>query len=148
MVGVYNGFSGTERMKAYRFLMAEVSEGRRSLPTRCDSCLAENCLIQPHSEDYSIPYGANVGRWGLCYRCHMILHCRFSNPHAWVNYCSVLKSGRRFDPFQKQSWGQFVAQHLGARCTAPIVVVDLSSPLPGFSRLLTEGLAVAAREPL
>lgn len=129
----YNGFTPSQRMKAYRWLMAEYEAGRRQQPTRCDACEQTEGLIQPHSEDYSAPFGEHIGRYGLCYRCHMILHCRFSAPTAWQTYVAVLSSGKRFPAMYSKLWGAFTRDHLGQR---RIVTIDVGHPLPGFGAIL------------
>ena len=136
MPGIYNGFTGSQRMKAYRWLMAEYSAGRRHKPVRCDACLQERGVIEPHSEDYSAPYGDNIGRWGLCYRCHMALHCRFRNAESFDFYCRTLAAGDRFEPIMTRNFPQFVRQHTKT-CTAPVEPVG--QELPGFALLLAEG---------
>lgn len=142
----YNGFTPRQRMKAYRWLMAEYAAGRRHQPTRCDACEQTEGLIQPHSEDYSEPFGDNVGRWGLCYRCHMMIHCRFSAPTSFANYVANLAAGRRFPPIHGQQWGTFSRDHLGHSLWIEAQPTT-SRSLPGFDALLREGAAVLLRSP-
>lgn len=52
----------------------------------------------PHSEDYSEPFGDNIGEFGLCYLCHMMIHCRFYNRLAWAAYRDTIRSGKVFPP--------------------------------------------------
>lgn len=133
----YNGFTPGQRMKAFRWLLAKYAAGRRTPPTMCDACLTDEGLIQPHSEDYSEPFGDHIGRYGLCYRCHMILHNRFSAPTAFEEYAEALAAGRRYPPIYDQNWGIFCRDHRGRRRIQATIAVGY--PLPGFDALLAEG---------
>lgn len=141
MPGVYNGFTGSQRMKAYRWLMAEYEAGRRVKPVRCDVCLHTAGVIEPHSEDYSPPYGDNIGRYGLCYRCHMMLHCRFRQPDAFAFYCRTLAEGDRF-PAMKSRHFPTVIRDMSTLEKLPIE--HTGQELPGFAALLIEGNQVKA----
>lgn len=57
-----------------------------------------------HSEDYSSPYGPHIGQFGLCYVCHMMIHCRFSAPEAWHRYCDLVAEGNQFGPLLKANF--------------------------------------------
>jgi len=137
----YNGFTAAQRMKALRWSRAEEAAGRRTgAGDRCDVCLQERGHLERHSEDYSEPFGDHIGRWTLCYRCHMILHCRFRNPDAFRHYCEVLKAGNRFELLYNRNFPAFLSQHAKI-CKAPIEAVGLV--LPGFALLLEEGQRAA-----
>lgn len=101
----YNGFPPEQRERALRWLNAEYAAGRRTRPTRCDACTQDEGYFQAHSEDYSAPFGANIGEHGLCYFCHMLIHCRFSAPQAWARYRTRIRSGWRVRAHPGQSWG-------------------------------------------
>ncbi len=94
----YNGFTSAQRLKALNWLKGEYSSGRRRPPAVCDACGQKEGPIEAHSEDYSFPYGDHIGRYGVCYRCHMMIHCRFKNPDAWNAYKRELRAGRIFVP--------------------------------------------------
>lgn len=100
----YNGFTPADRSRALRWLNAEYAAGRRTRPTRCDACGQMDGLIEPHSEDYSAPYGDNIGAFGLCYRCHMILHCRFNQPVAFQLYVETVLRGVRWPPLPSRDF--------------------------------------------
>ncbi len=142
MPGIYNGFTGSHRMKGYRWLMNEYAAGRRHKPTQCDVCGQTQGVIEPHSEDYSEPFGDNIGRWGLCYRCHMMLHCRFRNPEGFRFYCETLAKGLRFGALLTRNFPAVLGQHARGRCTAPTEPAE--GPLPGFQALFDEGQRVLA----
>lgn len=91
----YNGFPGAQRARALRWLKGEYAAGRRTRPERCDACGQTEGVLQAHSEDYSEPFGAHIGEHGLCYVCHMMIHCRFTAPRAWEVYRLNVRSGRR-----------------------------------------------------
>lgn len=91
----YNGFSPAQRSRALRWLNAEYAAGRRTRPERCDACGQTAGALQAHSEDYSEPFGAHIGEHGLCYVCHMMIHCRFSAPGPWERYRRHVRSGYR-----------------------------------------------------
>jgi hypothetical protein len=84
----YNGFTAHARLKAYKWLMAEYAAGHRVRPIACDACTQNEGLIEPHSEDYSEPFGDHIGQHGCCYACHMMIHCRFGAREAWDRYAS------------------------------------------------------------
>ena len=86
----YNGFSPAQRARALSWLKREYAAGRRSPPTTCDGCGRTEGIIEAHSEDYSQPFGDHIGRYGFCYRCHMMLHSRVRAPEAWARYKAEL----------------------------------------------------------
>jgi hypothetical protein len=92
----YNGYSHDQRMAAYRWLMKEYDAGTRLRPVCCDACTQTKGRIEPHSEDYSAPYGDHIGQYGLCYRCHMAIHCRKYGMVAWGQYRDLLRLGYCF----------------------------------------------------
>lgn len=103
-VNSYNGFSPAQRTAALRWLNREYAAGTRTRPTSCDVCGQTRGLIEAHSEDYSgPPYGPNIGAFGLCYRCHMMIHCRFSAPDAFEAYVQSLEAGVLWPPTGR-SW--------------------------------------------
>jgi hypothetical protein len=108
----YQGWTGKQRVRALNWLNREYKAGRRVRPTICDGCGQRVGVIEAHSEDYSEPFGDHIGGLGLCYRCHMALHCRFKAPEAWVLYRQAICCGVRFAPFLKRNWFGFRAQHL------------------------------------
>jgi hypothetical protein len=97
----YNGFDHDQRMRGYRWLQREYAAGRRARPTVCDACGQTEGPIEAHSESYAEPFGAHIGRYGLCYRCHMAIHTRFNNRDAWEAYKHHVALGRIFHPIGK-----------------------------------------------
>lgn len=112
MLKTYNGFEHHQRMRALGWLKKEYAAGRRTRPVRCDACGQTEGHIEAHSEDYSSPFGDHIGQHGLCYRCHMMIHCRFRNPEAWDVYKKQLRQGWRFAPLPGRSFYIFTAQTL------------------------------------
>jgi hypothetical protein len=108
----YKEFTGPQRTRALRWLNREYAAGRRRRPTVCDGCGQTAGIIEAHSEDYSEPYGDHIGQFGFCYRCHMMLHCRFRDPEAWERYKAAIVGGCRFRPFLTRNWFGFRHQML------------------------------------
>lgn len=124
-------------MRALKWLKGEYAAGRRTPPVKCDVCGQTEGIIEPHSEDYSDPFGDNIGQFGLCYRCHMIVHCRFRGDTAFREYARVLASGQRFQGMVTRNFPAFASQHLNANGQPKIETVD--SHMPGFLALLAAG---------
>lgn len=104
----YNGYSGSQRLKALAWLKKEWAKGTRpKKPCSCDICGQTEGLLAWHSEDYSAPFGDNIGRFGLCYTCHMMIHCRYKNPRAWSNYKKAIANGVCFKPYFFGDWNRF-----------------------------------------
>lgn len=111
----YNGFSWEERQAAYNWWKAEVAAGRREKPTACDACGQTEGRIEPHDEDYSLPYGPHICEFGLCYRCHMMIHCRFKATRAWDAYRLAVRSGKCATPIRSNDFGVIRGQCWGGR---------------------------------
>ena len=139
----YNGFTSHRRMKAYRWLMAEYEAGRRTRPISCDGCGQNQGLIEPHSEDYSEPYGDHIGQFGVCYVCHMIIHCRFKAPERWQLYCEQMRAGAIFKPFANKNFRGFAAAFLADK---PLPPPDRFHPNPGSCTLLAQIASAAAAQ--
>jgi len=112
-VNPYNGFDGKQRLKALAWLKGEYRAGRRVPPTVCDACGQEDGIIEAHSEDYSDPFGPHTGKYGLCFRCHMMLHSRDRNPEAWLRYKQMVLSGWRFEPAYSRDYRKWIVPLLG-----------------------------------
>lgn len=108
----YNGFSSNERNAALRWLNAEYAAGRRRRPTACEVCGQDHGVVDAHSEDYSRPYGPHIGAHSLCFRCHMMVHCRFKNPRAWELYKLQLRNGVTFAALMTRNFPRFSVDHL------------------------------------
>ncbi|MBN2024947.1 MAG: hypothetical protein JW809_19375 [Pirellulales bacterium] len=138
----YNGFSPQQRARTCPWLRREYESGRRARPTVCEACGQTEGAIEAHAEDYSEPFGDHICEFSLCYRCHMILHCRFGCPDAFHHYVQTLASGRRFVAMPGRSWPTFAREHLQGR-TAPTEPAD--APPRGFDHILQRGREVLAR---
>jgi DNA invertase Pin-like site-specific DNA recombinase len=155
----YNGFSWPMRQRALRWLQRQIREGRRFPPTQCDVCLTSRGHLMRHSEDYAEPFGAHIGRWQLCYWCHIILHCKTKAPDAFQRYLEMLKGGQRVINGSGIQWAQVQGYLAGRRVPLlePIGVGhsdDSSFPLfqsgisDPFKDIFAEGDAVRARVPV
>ena len=101
----YNGYEPKQRYKALAWLKKEWAAGtRQQTPTCCDICGQTKGHLEYHSEDYSSPFGDHIGAFGLCYICHMMLHCRFRNKKAWDIYLHALENKKCFKPFETRNW--------------------------------------------
>ena len=116
----YNQFTPKQRMKAYNWAKAEYAAGRRTRPMECDACTQNLGIIEPHSEDYSgPPFGDHIGAYGVCYACHMMIHCRFRAPDAWHAYRAAVRDGAIFKPFHARAFGAFARLFLGGTLPEP-----------------------------
>jgi hypothetical protein len=119
----YNGFSGAQRARAQRWLTEMWGRGILPRPCRCVACGQENGIIDAHTEDYSEPFRAGkTDEWPLCFRCHMMLHCRFSHPDAWARYRAQIAGGMRFAPMVERNFYRFRADHLFGATSVPFTV--------------------------
>lgn len=92
----YNGYSGTLRDQAQRWLNAQWRAGTLVRPARCMACGQMEGPIDAHAEDYSLPFAAGkTDEFHLCFVCHMGVHCRFKNPLAWDTYRDGVRMGLR-----------------------------------------------------
>jgi hypothetical protein len=107
----YNGFTPSQRMKAYKWLMNEYALSTRTKPVKCDSCGLTEGIIEPHSENYGEPFGNHIGQYSFCYRCHMMLHCRFRNKSAFIRYSTEVATGIQYEPFYVRNFHAFI-KHL------------------------------------
>src|SRR5262249_54122884 len=85
-------------------------------------------VVEPHSEDYSAPFGDHIGAYGLCYRCHMMVHCRFKKRAAWDRSRAAVRAGKRSAPIRSRNFPEFVKQLRGERvaferCRPPVELV-------------------------
>lgn len=104
----YNGFTANQRNKAQAWLRSQWNEGVLSRPKKCCSCAITEGIIDAHAEDYSEPFAAGkTDQYHLCYRCHMMLHCRKHNPQNFLLYCALVNGGTQFKPFYSRDWGRF-----------------------------------------
>ena len=94
----YNGFDPKQRMEAFRWLQDQIAQGLREQPDTCQSCGQTLGRIMHHSEDYSKPFGPHIGAYIVCWRCHMMIHCRYQSFKGWECYRSELREGLRFAP--------------------------------------------------
>lgn len=115
----YNGFPGEQRRRALAWIRREQAAGRRVRGKTCEACGQEHGQLDGHSEDYSEPFGDHIGRFTLCFRCHMIVHCRFRWPAAFETYREQVKLGAVFEPIEKRDFGRIMREHLHAKDKAP-----------------------------
>lgn len=110
----YNGFSPKQRVKALNWFKDQIARGNKpEQPDFCECCGQRKGKLMWHSEDYSEPFSLkHIGKHGLCYRCHMIIHCRHRNPQAFSAYAMALLAGKQFMPLHYADWETFKRDHL------------------------------------
>ena len=115
----YNGFTPAQRMKAYEWLKEQWRLGTRQKGTKCRVCGQTRGVLMAHSEDYSEPYGDHIGRYTLCFICHMMIHCRFRCPEKFAAYARIVSNGGRFEALRGHDWEAFRAKFLVASALPP-----------------------------
>lgn len=112
----YNGFTPAERAKAAAWAKKEWMAGRLPTPSHaCCVCGQSEGIVEPHSEDYSEPYGPHVGAFAVCYRCHQLMHARFRNPGAFRWYTEQVRGGAQFAPATERDYGRYIVPLLTQR---------------------------------
>jgi len=112
----YNGFTGEKRMEVHKWLRAEERASRLVWPTTCVACGQTEGIFDCHHENYDVP----LSYVGLCYTCHMMLHCRFKAPAAFAKYREAVAQGVRY-PAQHTRNFDAVRAILSGASTAPVV---------------------------
>jgi hypothetical protein len=87
----YNGFSEAARNRVGNWQNEQYRTGKHPRPDRCCACGVTQGRFVHHCEDYSEPYGPHIWQFPMCYRCHSILHRRFSKPETWNMYRTWLR---------------------------------------------------------
>lgn len=109
----YNGFSPEQRYKALAYHKEQIKLGKKPpKPDCCDACGQTEGFLTWHSEDYSEPFGEHIGQHGVCYVCHMMIHCRFRNRFAWAYHIDELRKGKMPQPMHTANWRVFLNMHL------------------------------------
>ena len=91
----YNGYSARERDKKYQeFKRLKAAGQSRSQAGPCELCLDPVSPVEPHSEDYSLPYiWSPPAEYMICRSCHGALHKRFKNPQRWLQFKDHVRRG-------------------------------------------------------
>lgn len=101
----YNGFTPAQRWRGLAIVKRAVADGlippANALP--CSRCGQTEGIIMYHSEDYT-PERIVAQVVPLCWRCHMMLHCRFRHPKSWEKYTAEVAAGTRYPPVYRHSW--------------------------------------------
>lgn len=109
----YNGFTPDQRNKAQAWLNAQWKAGTLARPSTCHACGQDQGIIDAHAEDYSLPFAAGkTDQYHLCFRCHMMVHCRHRNLNRWRWYKEAVANGMRFTPFHSRNFDLFAIQTL------------------------------------
>ena len=67
----------------------------------------------PQLAEVSEPFGEHIGRHALCYRCHMIFHCRFRSPAVFRAYATAVAEGFCSPPLLTRDIGAIRSQLAG-----------------------------------
>ena len=55
-----------------------------------------------------MPFAAGkTDEFHLCFICHMMVHCRFGNPTAWLRYVAAIEAGVRFSALKGRNFPVF-----------------------------------------
>jgi len=119
-VNSYNGFSGAQRLRALEWVRPQYAAGTRERAKVCDACGQTEGVLDRHSEDYSEPFGDHIGAYGLCYTCHMLVHCRFRSPQAWHAYKTAVNGGATFPPMRSRNFRGIAESFLANRFPEPV----------------------------
>ncbi len=116
----YNGFTPWQRTKALNWSNAEKAAGRRpAKPSACECCGQKKGVLDFHSEDYSEPFGPHISQYQLCFRCHMVLHCRQNNPAAFKFYREAIYAGCQWPGVPARDFEFIKRDHLRSPYSAP-----------------------------
>lgn len=130
----YNGFGHNQRMKAGAWQKEQYARGRLKRPSRCCACGQTHGPLIDHCEDYSEPFRPETTcRYPMCYRCHMMVHCRHRDRVAWARYRDAIESGVRYPAIN--SFPALLSQHMGRGAKWP--EPELVGPPPAW-KVLTE----------
>jgi hypothetical protein len=111
----YNGFSPEQRNRAQAWLNSQWRSGELIRPNTCCACGQDKGIIDAHAEDYSEPFAAGkTDEFHLCYRCHMMVHCRHRNREHWQKYVDAVQAGAMFAPYSARAFNIFCAELLDA----------------------------------
>jgi hypothetical protein len=103
-LGSYNGYTGHQRDKAQKWLNRQWASGALPRPNICRACGQTEGAIDGHAEDYSAPFGPHIQGFWLCYRCHLMLHCRFQSSRAFGLYAVAVANGWRWEPVYQRNF--------------------------------------------
>jgi hypothetical protein len=94
----YNGFSSSRRAASAAWLRRERAAGRVPLLRPCCDGCGQTEHLEPHAEDYSLPFGPHITAFTLCPLCHAMVHLRFQHPSEWNVYRDHVRAGWRARP--------------------------------------------------
>ena len=95
-MGPYNGYTGTQRDRKYQEYK-RLRELGQAVPAKgpCQLCGDPGVEVEPHTEDYSLPYRwLPPAEYMICRFCHGWLHKRFGDGReAWMDFKSHVRRG-------------------------------------------------------
>ena len=101
----YNGFTPYQIQKGFEKVKQAIAEGRLKPASQCvcSMCGQSRGIIMYHSEDYTLERIVDQVV-PLCWRCHMMLHSRFSHPKSWEHYKKEISEGVRYKPVYRHDF--------------------------------------------
>lgn len=115
MLKDYNGFTGAQREKGSRILKKAITEGRIPDPMTlpCAICGQTEGIRHYHNEDYSEEHVIEDAK-PICWRCHMLLHKRYSHPLSFCKYMiDVTLYHKQYPPVYKPNdWGKLTEHYI------------------------------------
>jgi hypothetical protein len=127
----YNGFSGRERDRKYQEYKRLRALGL-SIPAvpPCQFCGDPSSPVEPHSEDYAMPYEwAPPAEYMICRSCHGWIHKRFNRPLEWRDFQAHVRRGGYAREFATQRFAKSAKRPLllarsATRSSGPVCPID------------------------
>lgn len=102
----YNGFTPSQRRAGDRIIKDAISSGKLAPLSECSCafCGQSKGILHYHAEDYT-PDRILNDVVPLCWRCHMMVHRRFSHPRSFAAYMEDVQGGIVFPPvYRGNDW--------------------------------------------
>lgn len=103
MTKTWKGWTPSQRNTSYRKTKKAIKAGLiPERPSRCARCGQDEGILDWHNTDYRDPIKYLEG---LCYRCHMVLHCAHLNPQAAERYWAEVAGGKIYPALHTRNIG-------------------------------------------
>jgi hypothetical protein len=118
----WNGWTDKERNTSARKTNRAIKDGIiPAKPSKCNRCGQTEGVLEWHNDDYSDPIKYLEG---LCYRCHMVLHCEHLNPQSAKEYWDEVGKGKRYPPSVTKNIGAVMSEHRFRQKRQPSDIVN------------------------
>ena len=105
----WQGWTDKQRNASARQTREAIKAGKiAAKPSECKFCGQTEGILEWHNPDYSDPVKYLQG---LCYRCHMVLHCEHLNPQSAKEYWDEIRRGKRYTPLITRNIGAVMRDH-------------------------------------